>query len=283
VSSKSPHGKIYRPPKPLPLNPTPQSLMRTLRAQHFTRLSMTLILVTCICLALLTTKGLLNLGLTEMWVRYVVALIVAYGAFFVGVWIWLHLSPYGRHLRSQRRDGDIADSFSGDIPLPSGNARGGSSAPEFQGAGGNFDGGGAGGSWSVSDGSTSVDMPGGAGDKLGDIGGALDVGGDEGGCALVIAGIVLAIVLFAIFGATFYIVYQAPAILAEVVFEVLLGSPLARGARALDSANWPAVLLAKTWKPFAIVAAFAIGFALYCNAQFPEVASVGELLLFFGR
>lgn len=253
--------------------------MQTLRAQHFTRFSMTLILVTCISLALLTTKGLLQLGVTEMWVRYVVALIVAYGAFFVGVWIWLHLSPYGRHLRSQRRE-DITDSF-GDIPLPDGSS--GGSTPEFQGAGGSFDGGGAGGNWSVSDGSTSVDMSGGGGNSFGDLGGALDVGGDEGGCALVIAGVLLAILLFLIFGATFYVIYQAPAILGEVVFEVLLGSPLARGARALDSANWPAVLLAKTWKPFAIVAVFAIGFALYCNAQFPEVASVGELLLYFGR
>jgi hypothetical protein len=107
--------------------------------------------------------------------------------------------------------------------------------------------------------------------------------GDEGGCLLVIAGILLAIVLFAIFGATAYVVYQAPAILAEVVFEVLLGSPLARGANALGSANWPSVLLAKTWKPFAIIAAMAIGFALFCKVYFPEVASVGQLLHLFGK
>jgi hypothetical protein len=283
MSRSSPHGKIYRPQKAPKLAPTPRTIMQTLRAQHFTRFSMTLILVTCICLALLTTKGLLNLGVTEMWVRYLVALVVAYGSFFIGVWIWLHLSPYGRHLRSQGRRSDLADSFSGDIPLPSGSSQGGSAASDFQGAGGNFDGGGAGGNWSVSDGSTSVDTSGSIGNSLGDLGGAVDIGGDEGGCALVIAGVLLAALLFLIFGATFYVIYQAPAILAEVVFEVLLGSPLARGARAMGSANWPAVLFAKTWKPFAIVAAFAIGFALYCNAQFPEVASVGELLLYFGR
>jgi hypothetical protein len=281
VSNPGARGKFYKPQKTRLPNPTPHSLMVALRTQHFTRFSMTLILATCICLALLTTKFLYSMGVLDMWVRYLVALFVAYGAFFIGVWIWLHLSPYGRHLRSQRqRDEDWIDA-NVDIPLPSGH----SVDCGFQGAGGSFDGGGASGSWDVANPSVSVEFPGSSssvGNSLGDIASAGDVG-DEGGCLLVIAGILLAIVLFAIFGATAYVVYQAPAILAEVVFEVLLGSPLARGANALNSANWPAVLLAKTWKPFAIIAVMAIGFALYCKAYFPEVASIGELLYLFGR
>jgi hypothetical protein len=254
--------------------------MHALRTQHFTRFSMTLILATCICLAVLTTKVLLAVGVLDMWVRYLVALFVAYGAFFIGVWIWLHLSPYGRHLRSQRkRDEDWLDANI-DLPLPSG----GSADISFQGGGGSFDGGGASGSWDVASPDVSVDFPGSSssvGNSLGDIAGVGDVG-DEGGCLLVIAGILLAIVLFAIFGATAYVVYQAPAILAEVVFEVLLGSPLARGANALGSANWAAVLLAKTWKPFAIIAVMAIGFALFCKVYFPGITSIGGLLHLFG-
>jgi hypothetical protein len=277
VSSSSPHGKkFYKPQKARLPDPTPFSLMQVLRTQHFTRFSMALILVTCICLALLTTKLLLAVGVLDMWVRYLVALFVAYGTFFIGVWIWLHLSPYGRHLRSQRqREEDWVDANI-DLPLPSG----GSVDGGFQGGGGSFDGGGASGSWDAVNHGVSVDFPGSSssvGNSLGDIASVGDVG-DEGGCLLVIAGILLAIVLFAIFGATAYVVYQAPAILAEVVFEVLLGSPLARGANALGSANWPAALLAKTWKPFAIIAVMAIGFALFCKVYFPDVASIGELL-----
>jgi hypothetical protein len=281
VSSSSPRDKFYKPQKARLPNPTPQSLMVALRTRHFTRFSMTLIVATCICLALLTTKFLYSMGVLDMWVRYLVALFVAYGAFFIGVWIWLHLSPYGRHLRSQRkRDEDWIDA-NVDLPSPSGHSVDGG----FQGGGGSFDGGGASGSWDVANPSVSVEFPGSsssAGNALGDIASAADVG-DEGGCLLVIAGILLAIVLFAIFGATAYVVYQAPAILAEVVFEVLLGSPLARGAKALDSANWPAVLLAKTWKPFVVIAVMAIGFALFCKAYFPEIASIGELLYLFGK
>jgi hypothetical protein len=281
VSSSSPSGKkFYKPKKTRLPNPTPSSLMKVLRTKHFTRFSMTLILATCICLAVLTTKLLLAVGVLDMWVRYLVALFVAYGAFFIGVWIWLHLSPYGRHLRSQRkRDEDWLDANI-DLPLPSG----GSADVSFQGGGGSFDGGGAGGSWDVVNPGVSVDFSGSSssvGNSLGDIVSVGDLG-DEGGCLLVIAGILLAIVLFTIFGATAYVVYQAPAILAEVVFEVLLGSPLARGANALGSANWPAVLLAKTWIPFAIIAAMAIGFALFCKAYFPGVTSIGGLLHIFG-
>jgi hypothetical protein len=61
--------------------------MQTLRTQHFTRCSMSLILAASICLGVRPTKGLLNLGVFELWVCYLVALLVAYGAFFIGVWV----------------------------------------------------------------------------------------------------------------------------------------------------------------------------------------------------
>ena len=123
--------------------------------------------------------------------------------------------------------------------------------------------------------SVSLDMPGSG--IVDGVSGVADAG-DEGGCLLIIAGILLAIALFAVFGATFYVIYQAPAILAEVIFEVLLGSPLARGARALDSANWPAVLLKKTWRPFTVMAGAAMAFALFCNEAFPQVTTAGQAI-----
>jgi uncharacterized membrane protein YgcG len=157
VSSSSPHGKkFYKPQKTRLPNPTPFSLMQVLRTQHFTRFSMTLILATCICLALLTTKLLLIVGVLDMWLRYPAALLVAYGAFFIGVWIWLHLSPYGRHLRSQRKRNEDWIDASIDLPSPSG----GSIDGGFQGGGGSFDGGGASGSWDVASPDVSVDFPG---------------------------------------------------------------------------------------------------------------------------
>ena len=273
-----PHTKLPIGGARLP-NPTPSSLEFKLQQDYATRFHMFLIVATSIAIALLITRGLLELGFTEMWVRYALALVFAYITFFFGVWVWLHLSEYGRHLLAgwgRRRDwnGDTGVDVLGNI-----NVSPSSATPEVPvGGGGSFDGGGASGSWDVPDGSLSVGstdsgLLDGAGDAAGALGGA-----DEGGCLLVIAGALLAVVLLVVFGATAYVVYQAPAILAEVVFEVLLGSPLARGARALDSADWSTVLFRKTWKAFALMAAAAMAFALFCNFAFPQATSAGEVL-----
>jgi hypothetical protein len=245
---------------------------------------MFLIVATCVAIALLITKGLLGLGVTEMWIRYAIALIAAYGTFFIGVWVWLHLSKYGRYLRRgwQRTD------WHGDVPLdiPSVSINSGSGPADLPiGGGGAFDGGGASGGWDQAVSPPSLNIPydsssSSFGDSISniDVGiGDLDVG-DEGGGALVIAGILLAIVLIAIFGAATYAIYQAPAILAEVVFEVLLGSPLARGARAMDSANWVAALFRKTWIAFGVLALSAMAFALFCNEVFPTAKTIGDVL-----
>jgi hypothetical protein len=261
-------------------NPTPQSLLVALQSQYATRFHMFLIVAACVSVAVLTTRVMLIAGVTAMWQRYAVALLLAYGAFYVGVWVWLHLSPYGRYMRAdwgRRREwsGDPGLDIIPNINLSGGGSPGIPAEMPFQGGGGTFDGGGAGGNWDVPDTSVSVGMPG--TDVLDGAGGVADVG-DEGGCLLVIAGILIAIALFAVFGATAYVIYQAPAILAEVIFEVLLGSPLARGARALDSANWAAILLKKTWRPFAAMAGAAMIFALFCHQAFPQAATAGQVI-----
>ncbi|MBL8525953.1 MAG: hypothetical protein JNN20_19890 [Betaproteobacteria bacterium] len=267
---------------------TPRGLMALLKERYYTRFHMFLIIASCISVAVLTTHTMLKIGVTTMWIRYALALLLAYGTFFMGVWLWLHLSRYGRHLRA---DWGRRENWSGDVPLdiPINVGGSGPSAPvevPFSGGGGSFDGGGAAGGWdadvvsdavanNLADTSMSVDLP-----DAGPLSNIADIGdvGDEGGCALVIAGILLAIVLAFVFGAAFYVIYQAPAILAEVVFEVLLGSPLARGAKALDSANWAAVLLKKTWKPFALMGGAAMVFAVYCSVTFPQLTTAGQVL-----
>lgn len=256
--------------------PTPRSLMALLQDRYSTRLHMFLIVAAGVSVALLMTKFLLLAGVQAMWLRYLAALLLAYFTFFFGVYCWLLLSPYGKYLRRHDWTPDAPLDFvpgpgpSGPIPTP---------VDAVHGAGGEFGGGGASGDWNVFEPSASVDFPdsmpdGIPGEGLVDVAG----GADEGGCLLVIAGILLVILLSVLFGASLYVIYQAPAILAEVVFEVLLGSRLARGARALDSANWPSVLLRKTWKPFAILSAVALAFAVFVQYAFPHVTTAGELV-----
>lgn len=256
---------------------SPATLAMKLKGEYATRFHMFLIVATCVAVALLITKGLLEVGLTTMWVRYIVALIAAYATFFIGIWVWLHLSKYGRHLRANWGR-ESRNDFLGDVPvdiIPNiriGEVGSNASPDKAFGGGGLFDGGGASGSWGDALPSTK-----GSSSKFGleDFG---DVDLGEGGCALVIAGILLVALLFVIFGAATYVIYQAPIILAEVVFEVLLGSPLARGARALNSANWVRVLFARTWLPFAVLLAVAMMFAIYCHGMFPELTTAGQVV-----
>ncbi len=288
TTSSSRSGSSYRPPPNIDaaLDNTPGALAHSIKRDYATRFHMFLIVATCIAAALLVTKGLLIVGVVEMWVRYALALVVAYGTFFAGVWVWLHLSKYGRHLRAQQDRN--RNEFHGDAPLdlvPNLDLGGGTNtaAETLVGKGGSFDGGGAVGGWEQSLSPPNLNIPydSSGGSAFGDVSlpdiSVPDVG-DEGGCALVIAGVLLAAVLIMVFGAATYVVYQAPAILAEVVFEVLLGSRLAVGIRAVDSANWARALFKRTWRPFAVVSALAMGFALYCNFYLPNVKSAGEVI-----
>ncbi len=258
--------------------------MRAIQARYSTRLHMTLIVGTSIATALLITKLLYAVGVMAMWIRYPLALLAAYGVFFLGVWIWLQFSPYGRYLRAQQSSQGSLDG--GDIDLgfginPAG-LRSGVPTPSFSGGGGVFDGGGAAGAWqeAVSTPSLEITSDVSAGSASGGIGMpdiSLDVDG-EAGCLLIIAGILLVIVLSAVFGAAAYVIYQAPAILGEVVFEVMLGSSLVRGARAINSTSWGKALLAMTWKPFLLMTSAAMVFALYCAWAFPNVHSASEVI-----
>lgn len=274
----SPIGSKRKATK-VPPNPTPQRLLAELQKQYSTRVHMFLIVAASVSVAVLTTRLMLTAGVVLMWERYAAALVLAYATFFAGVWVWLHLSQYGRHLRADwgRRNNWSPDGSIDVLPnIDIGASAGNSSNAALQGGGGTFDGGGAGGSWDIpADASVSVDMP---GSGLVDGAGSLGDVGDGEGFLVLIAGVLIAIVLFAVFGATIYVVYQAPAILAEVIFEVLLGSPLARGAKALDTANWAAALLKKTWKPFSLMAGAAMLFAFFSNSVFPQAATAGQVI-----
>ncbi len=291
TTSPSRSGSSRRPSSNIDasLDTTPGALAQSIKRDYATRFHMFLIVATCIAVALLVTKGLLSAGVKEMWIRYAIALLVAYGTFFTGVWVWLHLSKYGRHLRADWGRNN-RNEFHGDAPLdiiPNIDlAASANASPDLMvGHGGTFDGGGAGGSWDAPISPPSLNIPvdssgSGFSNPLSD----LDIGvgdipvDDEGGCALVIAGILLAAVLFVIFGAASYVIYQAPAILAEVVFEVLMGSTLARGARALDTANWGWALWKKTALPFGGIFIAAMSLTFIVHVFFPQFNTAGQVL-----
>jgi len=263
---------------------TREGVRSAVARNYATRFHMTLIIASSIAVGALTTATLIRMGVETLWLRWLPALAAAYLAFFAGVWLWLRLSSYGRFLREESRrkgesfvdGGDVLDLVT-NIPLPRG---GGSVAADVvRGAGGTFDGGGASTSWvadsvSSASSSSSSGIVDGIGEAVGDAVG----GSDEGGFALVVAIALVALVLAALFGAAAFVIWQAPAILGEVVFEVLLGSPLVKGVKAVDAGNWAGALFSHTWKPFGVVAFFALSFATFAGVMAPTARTAAEVI-----
>jgi hypothetical protein len=81
-----------------------------------------------------------------------------------------------------------------------------------------------------------------------------------------------------LFGAAGYVIYQAPAILAEVVFELVLAQPLTRGMNAINTSRWFGALFQRTIVPFLLVAGGMLLFAAFAAHVAPQARTAGEVL-----
>jgi hypothetical protein len=198
---------------------------------------------------------LLQIGLTEMWVRYLVAFAVAYLVFLWLLWLWM-----------RTRAEDYAD-FA-DLLRSSGDA---SSGPSFGGRGGEFGGAGASGRFDTSADVVSVksDTLGSLGDGVGAVADA-----DELAIPLVVLAVLAALVL-----SSLWVVYSAPVLFAELLVDGVLAASLYRRLRGLDSNHWLETAIRRTVLPFVVAALIAAvgGWAVKLYA--PEASSIGDVLL----
>lgn len=220
---------------------------------------MTLILLATSMAGVLASKGMLTIGLHNVALRYPVTILFAYAFFFAAIKIWLWLMTDSPVSSSTDTSNSILKNL--DIPLPSGS----SANPDFAGGGGNFDGGGA----SDSFGNTAGNIASGVGDTLGGVGDAVGdvVGGvdDEGGFVLAIVVGFLTVVLFSVLGVGIFIIWEAPAILAEAAFNAVLAASLVRSTKRMNKQDWVGSVFKATWKPFAVLLALAMvaGWAMH--------------------
>lgn len=190
-----------------------------------------------------------------MWVRYPIAILIAYCIFLVllALWLWF-----------QRRSLDIDPSALDFIPAgPTGHVE----SVQF-GGGGDFGGGGAGGSWGESDHSSSP-VPN-VGSSSQTVGLDLDL---EEGWLIVIA--ILALVGGLI--ASFYIIYIAPTLLAEILVDGALVTGLYRRVKRIEQRHWLRAAVRRTLLPALLVALFfsIAGYAL--QKAIPEAHTMGEI------
>ncbi|MEP7084578.1 MAG: hypothetical protein ABI854_07540 [Betaproteobacteria bacterium] len=270
--------------------PEVPSAANRLLAGFYLRFHIALILLWSFSAGLLASKAMLWVGINSMLLRYPAALLVSYGAFFLGVRIWLAYVGVAP-LAVGRRTSSLVDG-AGDgtgFGLPS--WRGSGSASSLRGGGGDFGGGGASASFAADSGSLSsaasntgiaparaaawFASSGNGGGK----GGGLDFDlGDGDGWLVVLLLIIVATLLSSVFGVVIYLVYSAPAVLADVAFQAMLAGGLIKSAQRWRDACWERSLLRSTWIPFAIVFALAVATAALAVRLFPAAHTLPEVI-----
>jgi hypothetical protein len=221
---------------------------------------------------------LLHAGLARMSVRYPLAILFAYCIFLSLLGLWLRLQ--GR--RTARRSPDLDLSH---VDLGAGGSASAAPDPPF-GGGGSFAGGGSGGGWAQTlngqggDFAPAINPAGGGSGGGGGWGSGVLDGvdldlGDEG-CAGVLALVALALAILAGLLASVYVVWVAPALLAEVLVDGLLVAGLYKRVRRVERRHWLRAALRRTLVPLALCVLFfgAAGYAM--QRAVPEARTVGE-------
>lgn len=232
---------------------------RRLAHDYFVRFHMSLILAAVTASGVLASKGLLELGVHSLRLRYPVAVLVSYLVFLllVRLWIWYVSLRSGaiagiQNLNAGKSGG--GGSWDGSLGFGSGSSGGGGGGVSEGFArfgGGSSGGGGASDVWEpnapvafVSEPAPSPSTSSGWFPKL-DF--DFDFDGD-GGFVLVL----LALLVVGILGAGGYLVYAAPQILPEAAWQALLAGTLTRISKE-EHHDWMSGVLRSTWIPFAIV------------------------------
>ena len=229
-----------------------------LKQRFFLRLHMFWILSGTFLAGLAATNILLALQLNNLAVRYVIAVVIAYLFFLLLIRLWLWY--VGLSVRP-RFDVDGADVL--EIPARLLSNLGPGDVPAI-GGGGQFGGGGATGSWgdAVADVKTSsIEAP--------------------SGCIDIDDGIVVVVFLLLVLGllvAGIYMIWAAPAILAEAAFEAALAASLARSARRIDRPGWVGRVWRATIWPFIgiLVLSGVLGFV--AQRHCPEAKQLRDAL-----
>lgn len=237
---------------------------RKLEAESYPRLQMTLIAALTGAFGLLSSFLLLRQGVESMVVRYPTAVLLSYLMFLFLIWLWL---------RTNREDYVDVPDFSSPSSGGAGPGCGSSVeavAPIRSGGGGDFGGGGA--STSFDGVGSPVDDGPGLGSDMSDAAGAF-AEADE--LAIPLLAVVMAVGLAF---ASLYVIYIAPALLAEVLVDGALSYALYRYVRGDDSEHWLATAVRRTVLPFIATAIFLAAAGAGMAAYAPGARSIGEVV-----
>ena len=189
------------------------------------------------------SAALLGIGMSSMASRYVIATLAAYGVFLALVRLWAE--------HQQRR---LATAWSPPSRLSTKTPDGGAAS---------------GGRTRVYDGDTRATRTGHAN------------GLDAASVVDIVVLDELILPLAAVGGglvAAAWLVAAAPALLAEVLLDVVLVSGLYHRLRTLEPQSWLHTAIRRTWKPALVVAVLLAASGFVVQAALPHVVSIGDVL-----
>jgi hypothetical protein len=238
-------------------------LKRQLERESYPRLQMGFIVSLTGAAGWLWSFVLLHIGVGSMALRYPLALVGAYGCFLFLLWLWL---------RTKADDyTDVPDLGDAVDVLPSGPNV---SLPTIHsGGGGDFAGGGASASFDGSGIETST-SPG----VLSAVGDAAGSSLDADELAIPIIAIIAIVLAIGLALASLYVVYLAPTLFAELLFDGALSYTLYRRLRNADSSHWLGTALRKTVLPFLLTAVFLAIVGAALTAFAPGTHTLGQAL-----
>jgi hypothetical protein len=231
---------------------------RLIEGVQWPRLFMGFIVALAAAVGFLASFALLHAGVDPLWLRYPMAIAVAYLAFLFLLWCWLRV-----------RHHDVLSGVDLTAPAPR-------TGTPWEPGGGRFGGGGASGSFDagpaleqVSAETTSTFVA--ASSDAADAGGVFDL--EELGFVLV----AIAALIGAVFAAV-WIIWAAPALLTELMLDAALATGLYRRLHGVAREHWLRTAIRRTVWPFIGVALlFSLaGGAMQIYA--PHAKSIGAVI-----
>jgi len=105
--------------------------------------------------------------------------------------------------------------------------------------------------------------------------GMSDLENSEGeGAALLLLGLML----MAVFGSSLYLIWEAPTVLGEAAFQMILATSLRRAAPQSGAPGWAGSVFRKTWVPFVAALLVAGAFACAAKSSCPRATRLTEVL-----
>jgi hypothetical protein len=261
-----------------------ENFTKFLKERFFLRFHMSLILTGTALSGLIASWALLHLHVNSILIRYPIAVLCSYLAFFGFIKLWLLYMPTSGSSRKSAdsviENVDVVDIIPDSLPAGWGEFP--SDSLSFGGGGGQFQGGGASGIFDHGAAAVEQALPDAAASAAESVGSsAADAVGDaasgvfeDAGIVLIILGLLLAIV----FGAGLYLVYAAPSILAEAAFEFLLATSLVKSTKKMDNPDWLGSVFGATAVPFFVVLLMTLAAAGIAHSVSPGATKMSEVI-----